>query len=533
MALNLKELIIVLALSYGVLRLARPIALRFTSPDDLRRRCRLWYVLSIAEFLCPEFWMYAALAIPLLIAAGRKDSNPAGLYLFLLHVIPPFVVPIRLAGAALFLIDNYILLSVCALLPAAIAVRRGRPAYRTVRFNVMDLCLLCYGALNAFVYVRLQYPNGELIPYTVTDCFRRLLVFLLTTCIPYFVISRSAVHRRQMIDTLAAFCLSNGILAAISIFESTRHWLLYNEVADRWGYGSAISGFLSRGEGLRAMASSGHPLALGYLLAIALGFWLYLQTLLTNRRQRYVVTALFSAGLLAAYSRGPWIGAIAICVIFVVTRPNALTNFAKAISATALSAVVVSLTPLGQRIGTVIPFFGGRVDYDNIVYRQRLWDRALHLIKAHPFLGDQMALLKMQDLRQGQGIIDLVNTYVQVTLDDGLLGLSLFLAFILIPLYKTWLRSRRLHTADPDAARLGAALASSIAGALFMLATGSFGSGPARMFYALAALGAAYQLLSARPDGTEHVRYHDPPRPLPPPDHSYTARRRLSEASSA
>lgn len=506
MPLNLKELIVVLTLSYGVLKFARPLALRFISADDLRRRCRLWYLLSAAAFLCPEFWQYVVIAVPLLVRTGRLDSNPGGLYLFLMHVTPPIAVPIRVAGIAIFSLDNYLLLSLCIVLPATVVIRRTVSRRNAVPFGLTDICLLAYGLLSSFLYVRLQYPTGELIPYTITDCVRRLLVFLLGTYCPFYLISRTASERAVLIDNLAAYCLSSGILASISIFEAARHWLLYSEFAIRWGSGGSISSFLARGQSLRAVATSGHPLALGYLLAIALGFWLYLRGHVPSIRQQLLVATLYCAGLIAAYSRGPWIGAIAIYVGFVAMRPRAVASLLNGLIVASFAAIAVVLTPLAQRFFDVIPYFGGTVDYGNILYRQRLWDRAMELIHAHPLLGDQFALLKMQDLRQGQGIIDFVNAYVQVMLDDGLIGLSLFLTFILVPSYGLLVQNRRLRTVNTDAVSLSAALASCIAGTLLMLANGGFASGPARLFYALAALATGYVSFarSAYPAGFPH-----------------------------
>jgi O-antigen ligase len=144
-----------------------------------------------------------------------------------------------------------------------------------------------------------------------------------------------------------------------------------------------------------------------------------------------------------------------------------------------------------------LPFLGGHVDSFNVVYRQRLWDRAWQIIQQSPMLGDDAALLQMQDLRQGQGIIDLVNTYIGILLDNGFVGLSLFLAFILGPLIKVCRLSRMRFREDPDFGRLGAAIACSIVALLLMLENGSFGGGPERMFYVLAAFATGYRYLAA------------------------------------
>ena len=77
-----------------------------------------------------------------------------------------------------------------------------------------------------------------------------------------------------------------------------------------------------------------------------------------------------------------------------------------------------------------IPFFGQSTDDASVDYRQRLAERSWELIQLHPFFGDPLVLTKMEDLRQGEGIIDLVNTYAGITLFYGSIGLLRF-----------WLRS--------------------------------------------------------------------------------------------
>jgi hypothetical protein len=98
----------------------------------------------------------------------------------------------------------------------------------------------------------------------------------------------------------------------------------------------------------------------------------------------------------------------------------------------------------------------------------------------------------MQDLRQGQGIIDIINAYVEVLLDNGFVGLSLFLAFILIAVMDAWTVSRRFRPIDVDMSLVGVVIVTCVLGTLVMLADGNLGTGPGRMFYALAAIATTY-----------------------------------------
>ncbi|MEJ0005660.1 MAG: hypothetical protein WDM77_04565 [Steroidobacteraceae bacterium] len=113
-----KALVIVLVIGAVVFWWLKPILLRFTAEADFVRRRNLWLILTCLGFLSPSIWLYILVAVPLLLWAGRRDSNPVALYLVLLHVIPPLSFLIPFPGITyLFEISNYRLLALCILIP--------------------------------------------------------------------------------------------------------------------------------------------------------------------------------------------------------------------------------------------------------------------------------------------------------------------------------------------------------------------------------------------------------------------------------
>src|SRR6185437_3847189 len=91
---TLNELLRIVAIAALVFVCARPIALRFSSAADFARRRNLWFILAITAFLSPNFWLWALLAVPLLVWGGRRDSNPVAFYLLMLFVIPQISIEI-------------------------------------------------------------------------------------------------------------------------------------------------------------------------------------------------------------------------------------------------------------------------------------------------------------------------------------------------------------------------------------------------------------------------------------------------------
>jgi hypothetical protein len=503
MTVAIKELIVVLAIGVTIFCFAKPLAMRFGGGHDFVRRRNVWFALTMAAFLSPNFWLFALPAIPLLIWAGRKDTNPVGLYLILLHVVPPVSIAIPVEGInQLFDLNNYRLLSFCILIPAAHQLRRSKNPARIQRLQVMDILLLCYGALQVLLFVPPDLPGHIILHNSLTNDLRQTFLFFVDVYVLYFVVSRSCSTRRAILDAMAAFCLSSTIMAVIGIFESLRHWLLYTDMAARWNPSDALwtYSYLIRDGVLRTQASAGHALVLGYLLAIAFGFWLYLKSHTESKRTNISVSLLLCLGLLAAYSRGPWIGAVVIYLIFTAIGPRAVSGLFKAAGVAALLVVGISLSPLGKRIAAVLPFMGGSVDNGNIEYRHRLTERSWQIIQDHPFFGDQLAILKMEDLRQGQGIIDVVNTYAGIAIFNGLIALGAFVGFILVALFKTYKVAKESARPDPDFSLLGCSLVACILGMLLMLENCSFFLGCEKLFYVLAGLAAAYAHLGRSTD---------------------------------
>lgn len=489
----LKELIVVLGLCLPLFAVIRPTALLFMDEADFKRRRNVWVILTVTAFLSPSFWLFIAVAAPLLYWGGKKDTNPIAFCLLLLNIIPSVSLPIpAVVVQQVFDLDIYRLLALCVLIPAALRIHGAKDPQRHVGMRGMDLALLGVGALQVFLFVPPDLSNHVILQNSATNDVRSAFLFVLDSFAIYYVASRSARERGKLVDALAAYCVACALMSLTAMFESVKHWLLYVDIIRRWGGDMMLSEYYYRGPLLRAQASSGQPLALGFLLVIGFAFWLYLKPQIKSRGVRIGGTLLLCAGLLVSFSRGPWLAAIITYFAYAAFGPRGGVRLFKATLAVFVISVVLLASPFGDKITGMIPFMGGQVGVSSLTYRERLFDRSWELIKASPVFGDQLALSKMQGLRQGQGIIDVVNAYIGITLFYGFAGLSLFLIFIFLALLKTYRAAKRLAKTDPDGSLLGANLAACIVALLVLLADGSLGTAPERLFYAVIGLAAAY-----------------------------------------
>jgi hypothetical protein len=489
----IKELLIVAILGFLIFRLSEPIADRFSMASDFRRRRNVWFILTFAAFLSPSFWLYCAIAIPVMLWAGKKDTSPIALYLLLLHVAPPVPVNIPIIGAnGLFELNNYRLLSLCVLVPAAYRLRSNSDIRKKRNIDTMDVLLAGWAILHIAIFIPPDLPNHVILQDSATNMLRRAFLFVLDVYVVYYVASRSIVDRRGLIDAQAAFCVATAVMAAIAVFEYARHWLLYADLASFWSENLKAGFYLFRGDALRAQASSGHPLALGYLFAIAFGFWLSLKDQVPSTKTRIAVGLVFCSGLLAAYSRGPWVGALAIYFVYIAIGPQRLGRIFKSLAIFGCSFGLLLATPLGDRVISVLPFVGGTVDSGSVTYRESLTSRALEIVEQNPWFGDQLAYQQMEDLRQGEGIIDFVNTYAEIGVFYGLVGLSLFLLFSVSACARAYRNASYNIRTDPALGLTGIDILACLVGTLLMLVSCSFIFGYVQLFYVLTGFANAY-----------------------------------------
>lgn len=506
MPFHFKALILVFVITVAAFAVAKPVFVRFMDEDVFIRRRNLWLALTLAAFLIPNFWLFMLVAAALMLAAAVKDPNPAALYMFLLLVLPPLREELPTLGVInqIFGLDHLRLLSLVVLWPAALKMRSPADPYGLRSFGgvspqrlmAADVLLLLFLALQ----VVLTFPHESM-----TASARRVFLMVLETLLPYFVISRLCRSREMIVEAMAAFTLSACVLAPLALVEAVQGWILYAGLEERWGAPHMI-GYLKRGDYLRAQVTGGHSIVLGYAMAVAFGCWLYLQTRVHETKWRWLGFVGLVVGLAATFSRGPWVGAVAVLLLFLGLGPNAGSRTMKAVGVLAVLAAIAAVTPLGSRIVEHLPFVG-TVDEGSVEYRQRLAEMSWMVVLQNPLFGEPHFVQYMEELRQGEGIVDLVNAYAAFALSYGLVGLSLFVGFFLAVAVGCWRAVRRCAAIDFDFSMVGAALLACIGGALVMIATTSNYLSIPYVYWSLAALACAYARVAQQEQGASTEPY--------------------------
>ena len=479
---HLRTLVVILVLSTALFAAAHRPAGGISLRGDLTRRRNVWFALTLAAFLSHSFWIYTFLAVPLLIHASHKESNPPALYFFLLFVLP--VAYVRIPGLGLinylFELSHARMLALLILLPAFFSLPRDRLAFgRTGPDKIFAAYLL--------LIIVLQAREA-----TLTSAFRGIFYLFIDVFLPYFVISRYLKNIQDFRDTLLSLVLPILVLALIAIFEASRHWLLYQPILNVLGL-EGMTSYLDRGGILRAIGTAGQPIALGYLFVIGIGFYLFLQRSIQHKLIRPLGMALLALGLIAPLSRGPWVGAAVLILVFLATGRHAARRMIGLALAALLVLAVAPLIPGGEKLVNMLPVIG-KTETANITYREQLITNSMIVIERNPWLGsvDYLKAPEMQAMRQGQGIIDIVNSYIGITLEQGIVGLSLFIGFFVLTLWGIYKAMRLIPDKDSEQRLLGRVLLSTLLAIMVIIFTVSSITIIPVMYWSVAALGVAY-----------------------------------------
>ena len=415
MSANASALIVVLSAGVVAFYMGRQIGRPFITRKELDAWRNAWFAATIVAFLSGNFWAYAIVAAIICLYARTVNPADLGIFFILLFAVPLGNMTIPGFGGMnmLFVMNNGRLLSICVLLPMLLTSRkrsRARSAHSASDWLVVSYTLLL---------IILEYRRSD-----VTNVMRVALVDTLDIVVPYFAFSRATVSLLDLRKVLLAFVVAVIALSLVAPLEFVKGWHLYGGVSKDWGEELSI---VRRQGNLRAAGPAVEPISFGYVIMVAVGSLIGLWPRI-KQWQGSVLFALIvlGAALVATVSRGPWVGTAILFVVYLGTGPKAFSNLGKLAVVLLIAVPPLLLTPAID----YLPFVGS-VDAGTVTYRQHLFDAALDLIEGNPWFGsvDYLATPEMMQMMQGEGIIDLVNTYVQIALASGFVGLGLFACF--------------------------------------------------------------------------------------------------------
>lgn len=389
------------------------------------------YSATAIMFLAHNMWLFLGGLGLLSVLVGRRFTYPLALFVFLLLLMPGYTVRVPGFGVINYLIElnPWRLLSLTVLLPSAVWLfgQRHLPAPGSL---LPDKLLIAFALYTSW----LAYVHHD----TFTGGLRHLAAMTMDSLLIYYVASRGLMIKGAVRHVMVAFIMACVFLALVAVFEFFKHWLLYSKVQQALGALPGLFGYLGRGETLRASATTGQPIVLGFVMMVALLMTSYLQQLVASKANGLLLWGLMGLGLVAAMSRGPWVGAAVGLAVVALFSTNPVSKLLRLAAAGIGIAFLLVLLPGGEKIIDYLPWIG-TVDASNITYRELLWEQTKLVIDQYFWIGSigYTELPEFDAIRQGGGFVDIVNTYVGVVLAYGVVGLFLYASYLFLVIFKS------------------------------------------------------------------------------------------------
>lgn len=480
MPLHIRAFIVVIIIAIVAFVIMAKPSRQIIADTDFKRLRNLWLVITCTAFLIGNFWLFALFVIVLIVMSSRREPTKPALYWLLLSIIPPALHSIPGFGVVnrLFQLNMPRLLALAILLP--VLLTGGKMVERHAK--KIALPDIFFGIFIVLVVV-LSFRQG-----TLTVGLRASFVLFLSVFLPYFAFSRRLNNFHDIKYTMFAYLLPMFVFGLLGGFEMIRHWKLYllPSIAEETSY-------IGRDGSLRASVTTGGPIVLGYIMMVGIGFLLPLANRYLTRLQSLMAFGALGLGLISSLSRGPWVGTVALLVVYISTGRNAFKKLAGVGFAGILLLPILALTPYWDKFVGLIPFVG-TIESGTIDYRERLFEQSWIVINRSPWFGsiDFLNTPEMQSMIQGQGIIDLVNTYIQIALQYGFVGLFLFTGFFGAILLNVRRAYKTLPEDSVEMKQFGRAIFATLFAVLMTIATVSSVSFVPHIYWSLAGLAVAY-----------------------------------------
>lgn len=473
-------------------------------PFAERRDCtKAWLILTAAAFFGFHFVGYAIVA--LLVGTWLRRRHPLqvpAMYIAILPVIPlyTYILPGALGINNFFALDHQRLLALGLLLPALLAARDGDAERQPLIRNGVDATALLFIAWLLLLSL-IHRP-------TVTDKLRGVFEITLFTLVPYLAVSRLVRSPADLRNCILAIAFSGLFVSMVGVMEQRMTSYFYQEVPYRLGMETFhLSQFARAHEyrfGLLRIKSSIDG-GLGFFLVFCLAAYICLGRLKMLTGWRLWVPALLMAMVLFfTGTRGSWLMAgIVIASTWAFGMVSAPGRFVLAACAALLAAP------------TIRDHFMSTTDqFGTFSYRAELMRSTLPMVWEKPWLGwgsirELFATGRLEHLRQGQGIIDMVNVYLGIAVESGITGALLLGSILFASLWAVVkVHAKRKEGQDAGDAAVAAFLVTLMLGTTFYLSTISFVGHVETYLWTLIALCSAYASL-----GTATA-----PPPPPPPE---------------
>lgn len=300
------------------------------------------------------------------------------------------------------------------LLPLVLSVRKDTAI---MKFNTLD-------KVTMFYFIWMCLVNMRTLGESATGVLRGDLYIYIDFIVPYLAV-RFYTSNYALLLAAIAFALLSQVIAGTA--EAFMHWLIHIDIQYIVGFADLIEPMYKVRFGLlRVTASFLNPLI--YALFANMAFLvalIYLMRIGMDKPPKsfqkwvpWLGMGFATMGTIASGSRAGMAGSVMMVLVSVV-----VLWAIKRKADPKKMLVTVAVTAI-----TLFFIFGQDFLRENFTYRVLLFETSMPVIASHPLTGvnDPANHPDMQSMVQGEGIVDIVNTYLMIALGYGLPALLAF-----------------------------------------------------------------------------------------------------------
>jgi len=383
---------------------------RFVDRALAMRIAIFWLLTTPVMFLLPSQMAILIACAPLLVLLTPKNIDDRAAFYFaaLLAVPDAIAAAVPFPGLNYLVVLDFSMLAFLILLAPAFVIR---PKPQAAKFAPTAGALLI---LMTILFSILEFRSTNL-----TSGLRAGLEIFMLYALPFMALIRLIRTRddvEKIFSTLVFIALIFFFAALIS--QATR-WNFYTYVTNRFGF----SEFADFRHGLLRVAVTLNTVLAGFIMTLGL---LSVEYYRAQRILGFAVAWMLRGMCITAafftYSRGAWLSMMVAFVTFWVFSRMPRAVRPAFVMITVFAGIPTALYSIMTGDLSSVDEFG------SFEYRRELLRASFIQIGEHPLLGDPYFLQSgnFDHLVQGQGIVDVVNYYIQIALKHGLLGLALF-----------------------------------------------------------------------------------------------------------
>ena len=429
--------------------------------------------MPLAAWAMPNVWLLYAVMLMLAPVCARKPGDVAPLFIFSLLLLPGLEMIISIGSLNLFEFGVHDALAVGSSIRLMHFAKKD--SFRALDFPVIALLLLLVTAIARDT--------------SVTNFIRVLINMCLDYGLPYYIVSRSIQNMDDVRLCMLWLCCAAVIISVILLYEVHTAWPMYNGLYDRHGINALL---LVKGRG--GILRAGGPFLESTSMAMVMSFcflaaWLSRHAFGSKIHYLGILLVLL-AGIWAPQSRGAWVGLFIGMVVADLYRGRIALLMRRLGFVMAAGIILLGVAQISPYVSESIGLSGGSVDTAD--YRERLLERGIEEFKKSPVTGYSWPeiMIRLDDLRQGEGIVDFVNTYVFIGLISGMIGLFIFIGTFITYIGVLLLRYTKGRRTPGDIAATAFVCAGLVA-SMEMLFFTSFGGRPAVFTFLFFAITAA------------------------------------------